>query len=81
MKKLYYIIFASGFLGLIFAAGASDTGADLLYTIPAALIGVALMAYGISCVRKMERAEQWRCQRMQNNRADYRLGLRRAAGK
>lgn len=81
MKKLYYIIFASGFLGLIFAAVASDTGADLAYTIPSALIAIGLMYYGIYNAVKINQAEQWKVQRILSNRTAYQTGLRKAVNK
>lgn len=81
MKKLYYIIALLGFLGLIFAAGASDTSADLLYAVPAALIAIGLMYYGIYNAVKINQVEQWKVQRILSNRAVYRIGLRKAANK
>ncbi len=53
-KKLWYILAALGFLTVFFSATASDSGADLLYTTPAAVTGCVMLWAGIMESRKIE---------------------------
>ena len=76
--KLSYLIAALGFAAVVLAAMASDAGTDLPYTVPAALLGVGLMWYGIGRANSIRRTERWKEQRIHSNRDAYRLGFRRA---
>ena len=78
-KHLYRIAAALGLIAVILAACASDSGADLIYTVPAAIAGCVLCWYGASKARQIAIAEKWAAQRIHNNRAAYRDGLKRAA--
>lgn len=46
-RTLHVVILVLGFAALILAASASDSGADLLYTVPAGLCGCGLMIFGV----------------------------------
>lgn len=81
MKKLYYIIAFLGFSAFFLSAAASDTGTDLVYTIPSALIAIGLMYFGIYNAVKINQAEQWKVQRILSNRTAYQTGLRKAVNK
>lgn len=77
MKKLYYLIAFLGFAAIVLAAMASDSGTDLPYTMPPAIIGALLLWYGTSKVWQINRAERRKAQRIHKNRSAYRAMLLR----
>lgn len=78
MKKLYYVAAILGFAAVLCAAAASDGGADLLYTVPAAIAGTGILCWGIAGIRRIDTAERWKAYRVRRNRAAYRAGLAKA---
>ncbi|MCI1965864.1 MAG: hypothetical protein LKJ17_07010 [Oscillospiraceae bacterium] len=71
MKKLYYIILILGFLALILAACASDSGADLPSTVPAGLCASGLIWFGVSGLDKLDEPAR----RIRSNREEMRKEL------
>lgn len=74
-KRLCYIAAALGLAAVVTAAGASCTGMDLLYTVPAGILGALIARFGVTRARSIRRPERMK----RRNRMKIRARLAREA--
>jgi heme O synthase-like polyprenyltransferase len=77
-KKACYIAIIIGLLAVYFAISKAQTGTDLIYAVPAAVIGCIFAAIGWRTARQIKARERYAARRRAINRVKYREGLHNA---